>query len=63
MSESVIASLVFAAVIAYPAVRICQRAGIYRAFALVLFIPLIGPLIFVLLIAFSTWPHDPTTRP
>lgn len=48
-------SLGFAAVVIIPVWRIFQRAGLPPAWSLTLFLPFIGPLITLGILAFSTW--------
>ena len=48
-------SLGFAAVVIIPVWRIYQRAGLPPAWSLTLFLPFIGPLIALGILAFSTW--------
>ena len=43
----------------YPAVRICRRAGLRWPLALAVFVPLVGPLLLLALLAFMIWPNDP----
>ena len=51
--------LVLGAILLYPAIRICRRAGLRWPLALVVFVPLVGPLILLALLAFMIWPSDP----
>jgi hypothetical protein len=48
-------SLGFAAVVVIPVWRIFQRAGLQPAWSLTLFLPFIGPLVTLAIVAFSTW--------
>ena len=51
--------LALGAVIFYPALRICRRAGLRWPLALAVFVPLVGPLLLLALLAFMIWPNDP----
>ena len=62
MPIQIVVGLVLGAVIFYPALRICRRAGLRWPLALVVFIPLVGPLLLLALLAFMIWPADPTGR-
>ena len=62
MPIQIVVGLVLGAVIFYPALRICRRAGLRWPLALVVFVPLIGPLILLALLAFMIWPSDPMQR-
>ena len=62
MPVQIVVGLVLGAVIFYPALRICRRAGLRWPLALVVFVPLIGPLILLALLAFMIWPSDPMQR-
>ena len=62
MPIQIVVGLVLGAVIFYPALRICRRAGLRWPLALVVFIPLVGPLILLALLAFMIWPADPMGR-
>ena len=62
MPVQIVVGLVLGAVIFYPALRICRRAGLRWPLALVVFVPLVGPLILLALLAFMTWPADPMQR-
>ena len=62
MPIQIVVGLALGAVIFYPALRICRRAGLRWPLALVVFVPLVGPLILLALLAFMTWPADPMQR-
>ena len=62
MPIQIVVGLVLGAVIFYPALRICRRAGLRWPLALVVFVPLVGPLLLLALLAFMIWPADPTGR-
>ncbi len=62
MPIQIVVGLVLGAVIFYPALRICRRAGLRWPLALVVFIPLVGPLLLLALLAFMIWPADPMGR-
>ena len=62
MPIQIVVGLVLGAVIFYPALRICRRAGLRWPLALVVFLPLVGPLLLLALLAFMIWPADPTGR-
>ena len=51
--------LALGALIFYPALRICRRAGLRWPLALAVFVPLAGPLLLLALLAFMIWPNDP----
>ena len=59
MPIQIAVGLALGAVIFYPAMRICRRAGLRWPISLVVFVPLIGPLILLALLAFIIWPSDP----
>lgn len=46
----------------YPALRICRRAGLRWQLALAVFVPLAGPVLLLLALAFVVWPNDPNRR-
>ncbi len=58
MPIQIAVGLALGAVILYPALRICARAGLRWPIALVVFVPLVGPLILLALLAFMIWPND-----
>ena len=62
MPIQIVVGLVLGAAIFYPALRICRRAGLRWPVALVVFVPLAGPLILLALLAFMIWPADPMQR-
>ena len=62
MPIQIVVGLALGAVIFYPALRICRRAGMRWPLALVVFVPLVGPLILLALLAFMIWPADPMQR-
>ena len=62
MPIQIVVGLVLGAVIFYPALRICRRAGLRWPLALVVFVPLVGPLLLLALLAFMIWPADPMGR-
>ena len=62
MPVQIVVGLVLGAVIFYPALRICRRAGLRWPLALVVFIPLAGPLLLLAMLAFTVWPTDPMRR-
>ena len=62
MPIQIVVGLALGAVIFYPALRICRRAGLRWPLALVVFIPLAGPLLLLALFAFMIWPADPMQR-
>ena len=62
MPIQIVVGLVLGAVIFYPALRICRRTGLRWPLALVVFVPLVGPLILLALLAFMIWPADPMQR-
>ena len=62
MPVQIVIGLVLGAVIFYPALRICRRAGLRWPIALAVFIPLAGPMLLLALLAFMIWPSDPTQR-
>ena len=62
MPVQIVVGLVLGALIFYPALRICRRSGLRWPLALVVFVPLVGPLILLALLAFMIWPSDPMQR-
>ncbi len=62
MPVQIVVGLVLGAVVFYPMLRICRRAGLPRPLALLVFIPLVGPLLLLGLLAFLVWPNDPMPR-
>ena len=62
MPIQIVVGLVLGAAIFYPALRICRRTGLRWPLALVVFVPLVGPLILLALLAFMIWPADPMQR-
>lgn len=48
--------LLIVALTFYPAWRILKRAGFNSSWAICTFVPALGPLILILLLAFSDWP-------
>ncbi len=59
MPIQIAVGLAIGALIFYPALRICRRAGLRWPIALAVFIPLAGPLLLLALLAFMIWPNDP----
>lgn len=59
MPIQIAVGLALGALLFYPAVRICRRAGLRWPLALVVFVPLVGPLILLALLGFMIWPNDP----
>ena len=59
MPIQIAVGLAIGALIFYPALRICRRAGLRWPLALAVFIPLAGPLLLLALLAFMIWPNDP----
>lgn len=59
MPVQITVGLALGALIFYPAVRICRRAGLRWPLALSVFVPLVGPLLLLALLAFMVWPNDP----
>jgi len=49
-------------IIIYPLWRIFRRAGFYPILALLVFVPMIGPLIVAVILAFSRWPNEPRSK-
>jgi hypothetical protein len=62
MPIQIIIGLAIGAAIFYPALRICHRAGLRWPIALIVFIPLAGPLLLLVLLSFMIWPNDPAAR-
>ena len=62
MPIQIVVGLALGALLFYPALRICRRAGMRWPIALVVFVPLAGPLLLLALLAFMIWPSDPTQR-
>ena len=62
MPIQIVVGLVLGVVIFYPALRICRRAGLRWPLALVVFVPLVGPLLLLAMLAFMIWPADPMQR-
>ena len=62
MPVQIVVGLVLGALIFYPALRICRRAGLRWPIALAVFVPLAGPLLLLALLAFMIWPNDPMRR-
>ena len=60
--QSIILNLVIGAVILYPMWRIFRRSGMYPALALVVFVPMVGPLIAAVILAFARWPREPRDK-
>ena len=58
MPIQIVVGLALGAVLLYPAIRICRRAGLRWPLAFVVFVPLVGPLILLALLAFMIWPND-----
>ena len=58
MPIQIAVGLALGALLVYPAVRICRRAGLRWPIGLVVFIPLVGPLLLLALLAFMVWPND-----
>ena len=59
MPIQIAVGLALGALIFYPALRVCRRAGLRWPLALAVFIPLAGPLLLLALLAFMIWPNDP----
>ena len=59
MPIQIAVGLALGALLLYPAIRICRRAGLRWPIAFAVFVPLVGPLILLALLAFMTWPSDP----
>lgn len=57
-----VVSLIASALLIYPLIRICARAGLPRWPAFLVFVPFIGWFIVAYLLAFSRWPTDPHFR-
>jgi len=51
----VIGSFAFGVVVLIPLWRICERAGLTPAIALLVLIPYVGIVLVALILAFSTW--------
>ena len=62
MPIQIVVGLALGVLLFYPALRICQRAGLRWQIALAVFVPLAGPLLLLALLAFMIWPNDPTRR-
>ena len=62
MPIQIVVGLAIGALLFYPAVRICRRAGLRWPLALAVFIPLVGALLLLALLAFMIWPNDPAKR-
>ena len=62
MPVQIAVGLALGALVFYPALRICRRAGLRWPIALAVFIPLAGPLLLLALLAFMIWPNDPARR-
>ncbi len=62
MPIQIVVGLVLGAVVFYPALRICRRTGLRWPLALVVFVPLAGPLLLLAMLAFMIWPTDPMRR-
>ena len=62
MPIQIVVGLVLGGLLFYPALRICRRAGMRWPIAFVVFVPLVGPLLLLALLAFMIWPSDPTQR-
>ena len=62
MPIQIAVGLAIGALIFYPAARICRRAGLRWPLALAVFVPLAGPLLLLLALAFMIWPNDPAGR-
>ena len=58
MPIQIAVGLALGALLFYPALRICRRAGLRRPLALAVFVPLVGPLLLLALLAFMVWPND-----
>ena len=59
MPIQIAVGLALGALIFYPALRVCRRAGLRWPLALAVFVPLAGPLLLLALLAFTIWPNDP----
>ena len=53
---AIVCATLFNALIIYPLWRIFRRAGLNAALSLMVFIPYVGLLIVILILAFSRWP-------
>jgi len=56
MVGNLIQYLIIAALFFYPNWRIFKRSGLNPAFSILLFIPVIGGLIVLIILAFADWP-------
>ncbi len=54
--EPVASGLILGLVLVWPLWRICRRAGLAPALSLLVFLPFIGGLVVVLVLALSRWP-------
>lgn len=55
----VIGSLLLSAVLAFPIHRIMKRAGLNPALSFIVFVPVVGYLLVLGILAFSNWPNEP----
>jgi len=60
--QSIVINAAIGLVILYPMGRIFRRTGMYPALALLVFIPMVGPLIAGVILAFSRWPREPRDK-
>lgn len=58
----IVVGLALGGVLFYPALRICRRAGLRWQIAFTVFVPLAGPVLLLLALAFMIWPNDPNRR-
>jgi hypothetical protein len=57
--EVLLGSIILSVLLAFPFYRILAKAGLNPAIAFVLFIPVLGYLIILGVLAFMEWPNEP----
>lgn len=49
-------------IVIYPLWRIFRRAGFYPILSVLVFVPMVGPLIVAIILGFSRWPTEPRSK-
>jgi hypothetical protein len=60
--NAISAPLAFGLLVIFPLWRIFRRAGFHPAWSLLIFLPYVGLLLVLAMLAFARWPADPMPR-
>ncbi|MBM3507763.1 MAG: hypothetical protein FJX64_08630 [Alphaproteobacteria bacterium] len=61
MLDDLVPNIIAVLIVLWPVWRVCRRAGIHPAWALMLFVPYAGFLLVYLMLAFRRWPATSAT--